>query len=111
MGVIKLKPNLCTTYIKLYKDFGKRDRERQKRLLPLNINTTILKSKLLSSITRIDPSFPICQDISETSKFHMDYNFYSEVLLGDAYRKHILIIFAVGSWNFGKLQELFSKFE
>ena len=27
MGIIKLKPNLCTTYIERCKNFGRRDRE------------------------------------------------------------------------------------
>ena len=44
ISVIKLKPNLCITYIK------SRDREVDKMLL-LNIKTTILKSKLLRIIT------------------------------------------------------------
>ena len=30
-------------------------------------------------------------------KFHMDYNFHSEILLGDARGKHILIIFVIDS--------------
>ena len=54
MSVIKFKPKLCTTYIKLCNNFGRRDREtdiRHKWLLRLSNNTTILKSKLLSSVT------------------------------------------------------------
>ena len=27
VSVIKLKPNLCTTYIKFYKNFGRRNKE------------------------------------------------------------------------------------
>ena len=30
MGVIKLKPELCTTYIELCKNFGRRGRETTK---------------------------------------------------------------------------------
>ena len=37
----------------------------------------------------------------------MDYNFHSEVLFGDAYSKHILIILVMDSWNFRKLRNEF----
>ena len=47
----------------------------------------------------------------ETSKFHMDHNFYSGILLGDAHSKHILIILLTDWWNFRKLQAWFSAFE
>ena len=80
-------------------------------MLSFNINTTILKSKLLSVITRIGASLPICYDISETPKFHKDYNFHSGIILGDAHSKHILIILAIDSWNFRELQESFAEFE
>ena len=83
----------------------------QKWLLPLNINTTILKYKVLSSITWTDPSLPICYDLSETLKFRMDYNFFCGILYGDSHSKHILIILVINSWNFRKLQEWFSEFE
>ena len=66
---------------------------------------------MLCWITRIDPSLPICSDISETPKFHMAYNFYSGILLGDTHNKHILIILLIDWWNFRKLQEWFSEFE
>ena len=65
-----------------------RQRGRQKWLLPLNINITILKSKLLSSIAWIDPNFPIWYNISKISKFSMDYNVYGRILLADARSKH-----------------------
>ena len=66
---------------------------------------------MLSSITWIDTNLPICYGIFETPKFHMDYNFYSGILLGDAHSKHILIILLIDWWNFRKLQEWFSEFE
>ena len=51
MSVIKLKTKLCTTYMNFPKILEGRRRDRQIWLVPLNINTTILKSKLLSSFT------------------------------------------------------------
>ena len=47
-------------------------RGTQKWLLPLNINITIFKTKLLSSIAWIDPNLPICYGISNPPKFNMD---------------------------------------
>ena len=35
MSVIKLKPNLCTTYIKLCKHFGRRKTDRNKIAIPI----------------------------------------------------------------------------
>ena len=86
-------------------------RSKQKWLLPLNINTTILKSKFLSWITWIDPSLLIYWGISETPKFLMDYSFHSGILLGDAHSKHILIILLIVSWQFRKLQKCFPEFD
>ena len=68
--------NFCTTYIQLCKSLRRRWRDRKKWLLPLNFNTTTLKSKMLSSSTRIDLSLSICYSISDIPKFHMDYNFH-----------------------------------
>ena len=64
---------------------------------------------MLSAITRIGPSLPICYDISETPKFHKDYNFHSGIILGDAHSKHIIIILVIDSWNFRELQESFAE--
>ena len=52
MSVIKLKPKLCTTYIELCKNFGRKNRLTDRTgCLILNINIIILKSKLLRQIT------------------------------------------------------------
>ena len=80
-------------------------RGRQKWLLRLNINITILKSKLLSSRAWIDPNLPKCYNISKNPKFNMDYSFHSRTLLADAYSKHILITLVIDSQNFRKLQK------
>ena len=85
-------------------------RNWRKWLLPLNIDITILKSKLLGSIVRINPNLPICCNISKPQKFNMDYNFH-RTLLTDVHSKHILITLVIYSQNFRKLQEWFSKFE
>ena len=98
-------------YWTLQKFWKERWRSKQKWLLPLNINTTILKSKFLSWITWIDPSLLIYWGISETPKFLMDYSFHSGILLGDAHSKHILIILLIVSWHFRKLQECFPEFD
>ena len=68
------------------------------------INITILKSKLLSPIARINLSLPRCYNKSNRQKFNMDYNFH-RTLLTDAYSKHILILLIIYSQNFRKLQE------
>ena len=83
--------------------------DRQKWLLPLNINTTIFKTELLISIAWIDPNFPICYDIFKPQRFNT--NFRSRILFADAHSKHILMILVVDSYNFGKLLEWFSEFE
>ena len=82
----------------------------QKWLLPLNINITILKSKLPSSIVLINLNLAICYNVSKPQKFNIDYNFH-RTLLTDAHSKHILITLVIYSQNFRKLQEWFSKFE
>ena len=82
----------------------------QKWLLPLNINITILNSKLLSSIPWINPNLPICYNISKSPKFNMDYIFH-RALLTDAHSKHILILLVMYSQNLKKFQEWFSEFE
>ena len=51
----------------------------------------------MSSMAWIDLSLPICYDISETPKFHMDYNLHSGILLDDAHSNHILIILVLDS--------------
>ena len=62
-------------------------RGRQKWLLPLNVNITIFKIELRSSIVWIDPNLPICYGISKPLKFNT--NFRSTILLADAHSKHI----------------------
>ena len=84
-------------------------RGRQKWLLPLNINITIFKTELLSSIAWIDPKLQIRYGTSKLPKFNT--NFRSRILLADAHSKHTLIILVVYSQNFRKLQEWFSQFE
>ena len=64
----------------------------------------------MSSMAWIHLSLPICYDISETPKFHMDYNLHSGILLDDAHSNHILIILVLDSWNFRKGQERFFEF-
>ena len=86
-------------------------RGRQKQLLPLNINITIFKTKLLNPMAWIDPNLSICCGIYELPKFNT--NFRGRILLADADSKHILIILVVDldSQNFRKLQEWFSESE
>ena len=98
-------------YWTLQKVWKERSRDWQKLLLPLNINTIILKSRLLRSIIWVDLSLPICYDVSEIPKLHMDYNFHSGILFGNTHSKHILIILIIHSWNFKKMLEWSSEFE
>ena len=71
-----------------------RRRDSQKWLLPLTINITILKSKLMSSIAWINTDLPICYNISKPQKFYMDCNLYRTPLT-DAHSKHLLIILVI----------------
>ena len=76
----------------------------KKWLISLKINITILKSKLLSPIARINLSLSRCYNKSNPQKFNMDYNFH-RILLTDAYSKHILILLVIYSQNFRKFQK------
>ena len=97
----KLKQKLSHTF-----NFSEqRWRGRQKWLLPLNINITILKSKLLSSRAWIDPNLPKYYKTSKNPKINMDYNFHSRILLADTHSKHIIITLVTDSQNFRKLQK------
>ena len=84
-------------------------RGRQKWLLRLNINITILKSKLLSSRAWIDPNLPKCYNISKNPKFNMDYSFHSRILLAAAHSKRILIILVIDFTEFQKVTEIWTR--
>ena len=109
LSLIKPKPNL--PHILNFVNILEGEIDKQKWLLPLNINITVLKSESLSSTTWTDPNLLLCYDISKPPKFNMDCNFHGRILLAEAHRKHILIILIIDSWNFRKLQEWFSEFE
>ena len=66
-------------------------RGRQKWLLPLNVNITIFKTELLSSIAWIDPNLPICCGISKPPKFNT--NFCSRILLANVHSRHIFSLY------------------
>ena len=81
----------CNIYWTLQTFWRERWRDRQKWLLPLNINITIFKTELLSSIAWIDANLPICCGISKPPKFNT--NFCSRILLADAHSRHIFSLY------------------
>ena len=109
MSLIKLKPNLQHT-LNFANIFDWEMVRLKKWLLLLNINITILKSKLMQLIAWINLNLPVFCNISKPQKFNRDYN-YHRALLTDNHRKHILILLITYSQNFRKLQEWFSEFE
>ena len=104
LTVIKLKPNLYTTYIELYKHFGKRDRETNRN--GCFHQKLIRRSKNLNCWAQLQELIP-CQ----YARTYLKPQTHGEIILGDAHSKYILIILVIDSWNFRELQEWFSEFE
>ena len=64
LSLIKAKPNL--PHILNFVNILEGEIDKQKWLLPLNINITVLKSESLSSTTWTDPNLLLCYDISKS---------------------------------------------
>ena len=102
---------LCTTYIELCKNFGRRDRETDGNgcchwtLIPppSNLNCCVNLHELIS----------VCYyaktNLKPQNCTFIIYNFQGRILKGDAHIRHILMIRVIDSRNFRQFQERFSE--